>query len=110
MGTTYEIKGSTVDGEVRSQDLEKWHEKCELSSIIFYQGGAVVTPTAGNVTFSGTPDGQVWRKVTDGAFLAADAYSTERTPPYAEGLMVKAKLSLAGIVGADSFVATIWRA
>lgn len=110
MTVRYEITGSVANGDYLSPAMDAGFGQCELSSIRFFNaGGAQVTPTAGSITFSGTPDGVNYRQITNGTFLAADAYKFERTPPFAEGLMVQAKIGLTGVTGANTFVALVWR-
>ena len=110
MAMRYEIKWAVVDGDHDSPVMDANFAQCELSSIRFFDaGGAQVIPSAGTVSFKGSPDGVNWRNVQDGEFSAADAYSATRTPPYAEGLMICGRLTFSGIVGASSFSATIWR-
>jgi hypothetical protein len=111
MTIRYEIKGSVSDGEYFTNEMDAGFKSCELSSIRFFDaGGAQVTPSAGAVAFTGTADGVNYRDIQGGSFNAADAYQAGRTPPYAEGLMVKAKLTLTGVTGADTFSAIAWRA
>ena len=106
----YEISGSTANGSYETDLMDPDHSECELSSITFFDGsGQQVTPSAGTVVFTGTPDGQNYRDIHDGSFNAASAYDPARTAPYAEGLMVKAKLTLSGVVGAVTFKAVAWR-
>lgn len=110
MAMRYEIRGTVSNGEYVSEEMGAALSECELSSIRFFDAaGRQVTPSAGTVTFAGSPDGQNWRNIVDGSFAAADAYSPTRAVPYAEGLMVRAKVTLAGVTGAQRFVATVWR-
>lgn len=110
MAMRYEITGPVANGDYFTDEMDASFKACELSSIRFFDGAGVqVTPSAGTVVFSGTPDGVNYRQVVDGTFNAADAYSFERTPPYAEGLMIRARINLSGIGGAVTFSAIVWR-
>lgn len=110
MAIRYEITGPVSAGEYVSAEMGAAFCECELASIRFFNAsGDQVTPSAGTVVFSGSPDGTNWRDIVDGSFAAADAYSPSRAVPYAEGLMMRARIVLAGVVGADRFVATVWR-
>lgn len=110
MSIRYTISGSTANGDYLCGMMGAELYQCELSSIQFFdQNGAQVTPSAGAVVFTGTPDGLNWRNIHGGSFLAADAYKPDRVPPYAEGLMVYAKITLSGVTGASTFSATLWR-
>ena len=111
MAKLYGIRGPVTNGEYTTESMSTAVDECELSAIQFFNSsGQQVTPTAGTVTFSGSPDGVNFRTIPNGTFNAADAYSTTRDAPYAEGLMVAAKITLSGITGADNFTATVWRA
>lgn len=110
MTVRFEIQGQVANGDYFTDEMDAGFKACELSSIRFFDaGGAQVTPSAGTVAFTGTADGVNYRDIQDGSFNAADAYQASRTPPYAEGLMIKAKVTLTGITGAASFVAVVWR-
>ena len=110
MTVRYDVTGPVADGDYLTTYMDADFSQCELSSIRFFDAdGVQVTPSAGSVTFSGTPDGVNYRDITDGTFNAADSYAFGRTPPYAEGLMIKAKVALTGITGAESFHAIVWR-
>lgn len=106
----YTISGLVTDGDYFSGLMDAAHSQCELASIRFFDAGGVqVTPSAGSVVFSGSPDGVNYRDVSSGSFLASSAYSSSRVPPYAEGLMLNSKITLSGVTGATSFTAVVWR-
>lgn len=110
MAVRYEISGPATDGEYVSEAMGAHFAECELASIRFFDAqGQQVTPSAGTVTFTGSPDGENFRSIADGSFPAANSYAADRTPPYAQGLMVGAKVALAGVVGAETFTALVWR-
>ena len=110
MTVRYNISGLVADGDYLTGDMDAGFSQCELSSIRFFNAlGQQVTPGGGTVKFSGTPDMVNYRDVDGGSFLAANAYSVSRTPPYAQGLMVKGKINLAGVTGAVTFKAVVWR-
>lgn len=110
MSKNYKLVGRVTDASTVSAGMLGGFSECELASIRFYnEAGALVTPTAGTVKFEGSPDGETWRDVADGTFLAADAYKADRVAPYALGLMLKARLTLTGVTGASTFKAVVWR-
>ena len=110
MTIRYNIGGAVANGDYLTEDMDAGFSQCELSSIRFFNSaGLQVTPSGGTVNFTGTPDMVNYRDIDYGSFLAADAYSVSRTPPYAQGLMVRGKLTLSGVTGADTFTAIVWR-
>jgi len=106
----YTITGPVADGSYTSDAMNASYSRCELSYIRFFDSnGAQVTPSAGTVVFSGSPDGVNYRDIEGGSFMASSAYSGSRVPPYGEGLMVNARITLAGVAGASTFEAVVWR-
>jgi len=104
------IRGSTTDGDYLVKGLGSGFTMTEISYIHFFDSsGNRVTPTAGTVKVTMSPDGVVFRDVDSGTFNAVDAYDPTRTPPNGLGLAREAIITLLGIVGADSFVACVWR-
>jgi hypothetical protein len=101
-----------ADGDFFTDLMGADYRLFEQSSIEFYsdaEGTLKVTPTAGTVTVSGSPDDSSYFTIDNGTFNAADAYLASRTRPNAQLLMIKSKLSLAGVAGANYFKAFTWR-
>lgn len=102
---TYSIVSDTVaDGEYEF-DIGKLSEPLPffLDGFHFLDvSGAVVTPTAGDVTVTASSDGVLFRNMTNGSFLAtADPVSL--TPPNGQAPLTKLKITLSGVVGAVGF-------
>lgn len=105
------IKADTVaDGEYISHDLVQSVNYNELAAITFYDNaGNIVTPTAGTVKVTLSPNGIAFRTVENGEFEAINAYDETRTQPNGIGLASSAKIELTGITGADKFVALFYQ-
>lgn len=109
MAKRFVIFGAAADGSYYTEPMSADFAQCELSAIEFFDPSGVVSPSFGTVCFEGTAEGRVWRSLQDGTFLASESYSADRSPPFAEGLMTQARITLSGVVGASTFSATVWR-
>lgn len=110
MASRIKLSGSAADGDYLSANMSGDDSTFELSSIVFYDGaGEVVTPTAGTLTVTGTPNGIVYRTMDHGTVDATLVYDESLRMPVAFGLMTQFKVTLSGIVGADSFSVIAWR-
>lgn len=111
MARRYFITGEVANGDFFSEEMSGSYENCQLAFINFYSDEYITqsTPTAGSVDFSLSADGTNYRTVNSGSFSAAQAYSDSRTPPNANGLAVRAKLTLSGVNNATHFKACVWR-
>lgn len=101
-----------ADGDFYTDLMSASYEKAIQSSIEFYSdaaGTVKVTPTAGTVTVTGTPNDSSYYSIEDGTFDAADAYLISRVKPNAIGCMTKAKITLSGVTGAAYVKAFMWR-
>lgn len=104
------IVGNTTDGAYESQVMDTAYERAYLGSIRFFDAnGAQVTPTAGSVVFTMSPDGINFQDVNAGSFRAQDAYLARRDMPSSSGPARKARITLDGVNGAVSFHASIAR-
>jgi hypothetical protein len=104
------IVGNTTNGAYESQVMDTAYERAYLGSIRFFDAnGAQVTPTAGSVVFTMSPDGINFQSVNAGSFRAQDAYLASRDMPSSSGPARKARITLAGVTGAVSFHASIAR-
>lgn len=85
-------------------------ERMYLAFIRFFDAsGAQVTPSAGTVVFTGSPDGVNFQNVQNGSFNAIDAYTATRPIPAAAGPARRARITLNGVTGAVSFIAEVGR-
>jgi len=106
----YFITGGIASGDYYSPVMDTAFERSYLGSIRFFDAsGEQVTPSAGTVVFSLSPDGINFQGVQSGSFNAADAYLATRTMPSAEGPARKARITLDGVAGAVSFHVAIAR-
>jgi hypothetical protein len=106
----FDIQGTVAAASFLSEEMDTAFSDAYLGSIRFFNAaGAQVTPSAGTVTFTMTPDDINYQDVRDGVFNAADAYLPSRMMPYAQGPAVRARITLAGVTGAASFRATVSR-
>jgi len=104
------IDGNTTDGNYESQVMDTAYERAYLGSIRFFdENGAQVTPSAGTVVFTMSPDGIDFQDVHAGSFNAADAYLPSRDMPTSSGPARVARIALADVAGAVSFHASIAR-
>lgn len=108
------IAGAVANGNYDSEIMSADFSHMQLSSILFYDiSGNIVTPSAGTYTVKGSPDGvnflNISNSVGEITFNAANAYSSDIDRPCALDLMIQARLTLSGIVGAVRFQAIIWR-
>lgn len=107
---SFDIQGTVAVGNFDSGLMDLAFDSAYLGSIRFFDAaGAQVTPGAGTVTFTMTPDDVNYQTVQDGTFNAADAYLATRKMPTAYGPAVRARIALAGVTGAASFRATVSR-
>lgn len=111
MAMLYVVRGETADGTYDTGYMSRDHREMFLSSITFYDaGGAVVTPSAGTVNVTLSPDGKTsFLTIKNGAFNAADAYLPTRGMPNALGQAEYGRITLAGVTGAARFEAVITR-
>jgi len=108
--TEFSIQGGTANGSYDTPLMDTAFERIYLSSIRFLDAsGAQVTPSAGTVTFLAAPDGVNFQSVQNGSFSAADAYTPGRAMPAGAGAVRRARITLSGVVGADSFYAAVSR-
>jgi hypothetical protein len=106
----FTISGSVADGSYVSPQMDSAYERIYLGSIRFFDSsGAQVTPGAGSVTFEASPDGVNYQSIQGGSFAAADSYISTRTIPSGQGPARRARITLSGITGAQSFVASVAR-
>lgn len=110
---TRHITGAVTDGNYftsPNNPMDLAWERLYLASITFYNAaGAQVTPGAGTIAFTVAPDGVNYINVTNGAFNAVDAYLATRVMPAFTGPARSARIALAGITGATSFMAEVAR-
>ena len=111
MARRYYISGEVADGDFISEDMSASYDLSQLAFIRFYSDEFVtqVTPSAGTVDYTQSPDGVNYKTVEEGTFNAADAYLSTRKPPNSSGLAVKGKVTLTGVTGSTHFTAAIWR-
>lgn len=110
---TRHIQGVVADGAyiTNPQNLmdTAW-ERTYLSYIRFFDAaGAQVTPSAGTVNFTVSPSGVNYFNTTNGQFNAVDTYTPTRLMPFFAGPVRSARIDLAGITGAVSFLAEVAR-
>ncbi|MGL5170111.1 MAG: DUF7265 domain-containing protein [Edwardsiella tarda] len=104
------IQGGVADGNYDSPLMDAAFERMYLGYIRFFNAaGAQVTPGAGTVAFTASPDGVNFQNVQNGSFNAIDAYSPTRAIPSAQGPARRARITLAGVTGAVSFIAGVDR-
>ena len=104
------VVGNTTDGDYESQVMDAAYERAYLGSIRFFdENGAQITPSAGTVVFTMSPDGVNFQDVHAGSFSAADANLATRDMPSSSGPARKARITLSGVTGAVSFHASIAR-
>ncbi len=125
MARSYNFKtpsGSTVlptaDGEYFTDDLNPSDDDGELYLEFFNSESDAsnninaVTPSAGTITASGSPLGNIFlRDVNSVTVNAADVSSPDAsyTPPFFTGRVVKAKIDFSGISGASHCLAVLVR-
>lgn len=78
--------------------------------LVFYDAsGNVVTPTAGTAVFEASPDGTAqWLVSSNSASITVTNVklgSATYTPPVFSGLVLRGRVTLAGVTGATSFAA-----
>lgn len=104
------ITGSVADGNYDSEIMSADYPDLVMPAITFYDAlGAIVTPTAGTVKVYVSADGVNFVETKNSKFNAKESYLSTRQLPAFAGLAVKCRITLNGIVGATSFIATIWR-
>lgn len=106
------VSGAVADADYITGNLMSALSDCELSYITFYSDADLttqVTPSAGVVDVTLSPDGVTYRTLTDGSFLATDAYEADRTSPVGYGLSTHGKITLTGVVGASHFKACFYK-
>lgn len=112
MAHRYEISGVTTDGSYLS-DVMPVEYKEAWFDIRFFSDAAMtaqVTPSAGTVTITGSPDGANYFNLASGGVIAAtDVYLASRDFATAAGPLQYAKVTLAGITGAAYFKCTVTR-
>lgn len=111
MTQRYFITGEVANDDFFTEEMSADYKDSELSYILFYSDEfqSVVTPSAGTVTYTQSPDNINYRDVPQGSFLAADSYDPARIPPNGTGLTTMGKLNLSGVTGATHFKACVWR-
>lgn len=75
-------------------------------------GTVPVTPTAGTITVNASPLGNNYLAASNTQVIQANTCSTPDstyTPPAAEGMLTRGRITLAGITGAQYFRAVFWR-
>jgi len=108
--TEFQIQGSVANGNYDSPLMDTAFERMYLGSIRFFDAsGDQVTPAAGTVAFLGSPDGVNYQNVQNGSFNAIDAYTVTRAMPASSGPARRARITLAGVTGAVSFIASVNR-
>ena len=108
---TYLKVNTVADGDYTTHDLIQGVGYTELADITFYDvAGNVVTPTAGTIKVTLSPNGQNFRTVENGEFEAINTLDETRTQPNAVGLASSGRITLTGIVGADRFTALFYQA
>ncbi len=106
----YQIQGAIADGNYNSAPMDVAYSQAFMNYIRFFDAnGAQVTPSAGNVTCLGSPDGVNFENFANATFAANTAYSPTKTKPTAQGTMRLARINLSGVTGAVSFIAEIGR-
>ena len=108
---TYHIQGAVTDGDFTLQEeMSLGYEKAYFSCKFFSDAAFTtqVTPSAGTVTLTASPDGVNYITVDDGGVIPA-ATATTTSLATALGPMIKAKATLAGVTGAAYFMVTINR-
>lgn len=111
MARRYFISAPVSNGEFLSELMSGSYEDCQMAFIHFFSDEyqTLATPSGGQVDFTLSPDGEYFKTVDSGSFPAAESYKIDRTPPNANGLAVRAKITLDGVVGATHFTACVWR-
>ena len=108
------VQGLVADaatGLVTDRLLEALSD-CEMSFIKFYSSDTYATevfPTVGVVDVTLSPDGENFRTLTDGSFLAADANDPDRTALVGYGLSTHGKITLTGVDVAVYFKACFYK-
>lgn len=110
---TRHISGSTADGSYVTNPqnmMDTAWERLYMSFITFYNAaGAPVTPSAGTVAFTVSPDGVNYYNCANGSFNAIDASLPTRPMPTFTGPVRMARIVLTGVTGAVSFSAEVAR-
>ena len=108
---TFHIQGAVSDGAfVTQEEMPLGYERAYFSCKFFSDAGYTtqVTPSAGTVTLTASPDGINYITVDDGGVIPA-ATATTASLATAIGPMIKAKATLSGVTGAAYFMVTINR-
>ena len=105
----YYINGPVTDGALSVTGLSLDYASAQVHVDFFDGAGAIVTPTAGIVDVEASFDGVNYRRIINGIYNAADVYRNTRIPPVYNGPARAFRVTMAGIVGAVTYRATVMR-
>lgn len=120
MAQTYDVLNAnggvvlpTANGTFYTGDMNEDYEECQVYIEFFSDsaGKTLATATAGTVTVTGSPMGNIFLAASNLTTINASEVSLGTyTPAEMSGCMVKGKIAFAGVTGADYARVQFWRA
>ena len=116
MSQRYKVTGSVADGTFYTGEISTGFQSGVFVIAFYDASGDAVTPTAGTITPAMSPLPGQWHAPSSGD-TAIDATKCKKESdglatyvmPVFVAQAIKGKFTLAGVTGADNFVAEFWR-